>query len=106
MYKLKNLKHIFAIVGIVFLTILLSISPLFSDISIFLNKSFVYNNVSGSFPERLYSYHLAPENDASKSHTRVVIVSVDDDSVNYLDANNIPFGKGIYTQIVRKLATA
>lgn len=102
MYKLKNLKHIFVIVGIVFLTILLSISPLFSDISIFLNKSFVYNNVFGSFPERLYSYHLAPEYDTN-NRTRVVIVTIDEASLNYLDANNIPFGKGLYTTILERL---
>jgi hypothetical protein len=111
---LKNLKHIFAIGGIAIVLLFSAMSPIFSEISIVLNTKFIYNTGKDTWVDKIYQHTLSPQyfpaecsaSGCNASHTKVAIVRIDDGSLNYLQANNIPFGKNIYTQIVEKLEAA
>lgn len=99
---LKNLKHIFVIFALVFLSVIVSTLPIFSDILMFLNKGFIYSSIPDTLPDTIYHEKLAPV----WKQTRVILLTIDDESLNYLDANRIQFWKNIYSTLVKKLETA
>ena len=95
MKKLRNLKHIFAIFVLSLLFVFGSIMLFSRDFSNALNGFFVYRTTGGVWQDSIYKHAISPSYLAENKHglpqTKIKIIKVDDESLNYLQANNIPF---------------
>jgi CHASE2 domain-containing sensor protein len=101
MQFIRNLKHIFIVFLIVFVTIFGTMRLFGSDFFVPITHFFVYRE-GNTWLDKLYKYKFTPSSD-------IVIIKIDNDSLNQLQANtniktvNIP--KSVYTSLVDKLSS-
>jgi class 3 adenylate cyclase/CHASE2 domain-containing sensor protein len=101
MQFIRNLKHIFIVFLIVFVSVFGMIRIFGDTFFVSITHFFVYRE-GNPLLDKLYKYKFTPSHD-------IVIVKIDNDSLNQLQANtniktvNIP--KSVYTSMVEKLSS-
>jgi len=96
----KNLKHIFFITAISLAMLFGAIFLFARDFHFLLNSFFIYRSGDGAWQDMLYTPHLSPSED-------IVLVLVDEESVNALQAGNdmqmLTIPKSVYARVEEKL---